>query len=635
MFSKIFKQLIKHKFISGAIAILIIGGGYFGYTKIFSNNGAVRYATAQVKKGSIVVSISGSGQVSVFNQVDIKSKASGEAVYVGVKNGEEIGAGALIAEFDARDARKNVRDAEANLSSAKISLEKLKKPADSLSILQAENSYAASKDNLTKLKLSQELSYQKALESKQKGEDDLKKAYEDGFNAVSGAFLDLPTVITGLQDTLFSGSAALGGTSQFNIDYYTDAVKNYDSKVFDYKNNFQTTNLAARKSYDENFAYYKASSRFSGTETIDTLINQTYDDAKNISEAIKNASNLIQFYQDKLTERSIKPNSLSDSHLSVLNGYTAKINSRLSDLLSIKSTIKANKEAIINFERDIREMNQNQPFELSAAEQSVKEKEYSLAKLKAGADSLDIESSELAVKQRENALSDAKEKLDDYFLRAPFDGVVAKLNIKKGDSVSSASVITAFITKQKIAEISLNEVDVAKIKVGQKATLTFDAIPNLSISGQAAEVDTVGTVSQGVVTYAVKIAFDTQDDRVKPGMSVSAAIITEVKSDTLFISNSAVKSQGGISYAEIVEGDDRNSALAANLNGVIFKNIPRRRQIETGTISDEFTEIVSGLKEGDVIVIRTIQPTAVSAQQNSSVRIPGITGGGGGRWRRK
>ena len=98
------------------------------------------------------------------------------------------------------------------------------------------------------------------------------------------------------------------------------------------------------------------------------------------------------------------------------------------------------------------------------------------------------------------------------------------------------------ITKQKIAEISLNEVDAAKVKVGQKVTLTFDAIDGLSITGEVSEIDALGTVSQGVVTYGVKIAFDTQDERVKSGMSVSAAIITDVKQNVLLVPNAAVKS---------------------------------------------------------------------------------------------
>ncbi|KKT16388.1 MAG: hypothetical protein UV99_C0014G0005 [Parcubacteria group bacterium GW2011_GWC1_43_61] len=153
-------------------------------------------------------------------------------------------------------------------------------------------------------------------------------------------------------------------------------------------------------------------------------------------------------------------------------------------------------------------------------------------------------------------------------------------------------------------------------------------------SAIVAEVDAVGTVSQGVVTYIVKIAFDAQparpaggDDRIKPGMSVSAAIITEAKPNVLLVPNSAVKSQNRTSYVEIVDGDDKSLALTANVSGTILNNSPRRQQIEIGTASDEFTEITSGLNEGDVIVTRTIQPTAQTAQtqqQSGGLRIPGM-----------
>ena len=106
----------------------------------------------------------------------------------------------------------------------------------------------------------------------------------------------------------------------------------------------------------------------------------------------------------------------------------------------------------------------------------------------------------------------------------------------------------------------------AKVKVGQKVTLTFDAIEDLSITGEVAEIDTLGTVSQGVVNYAVKIVFDTQDERVKSGMSVSAAIITDVKQDVLLVPNAAVKSNDE-QYVEVLEN-----------------NIPRNQTVETGLI---------------------------------------------------
>lgn len=597
------KKILERKLLSGAIAIALVVGSYFGYTKIFSDYGVVRYASAQVQKGTLIVSLTGSGQVSVSNQVDIKPKVAGDVVYVGVKNGQEVKAGTLIAQLDAGDAQKAVRDAETNLESARLSLEKLKKPADTLSLLQAENALA------------------QAQQTKQKAEDDLKKAYEDGFNTIANAMLDLPGVMAGLEDMMFDNTIDPGSGGGDNITWYvnqTDYQTGARDKAIRYENDVYAAYNNARKVYEKNFDDYKATSRTADQATIEALILQTYDTTKIIADTVKTIDNYIDFVQDDMEKRDYNIPAMVTTHQTNISSYTAETNSHLLSLLSIKTTIQTSKDAIVN------------------ADRSIAEKTESLSKLKAGTDALDIQSSELTVKQRENALLDAKEKLADYYVRAPFAGVIAKTDVKKGDPVSSASVLAMLITRQKLAEVSLNEVDVAQIKIGQKATLTFDAIPDLTITGQVAEIDAVGTASQGVVTYNVKIAFDTQDDRVKPAMSVSAAIVTEAKPNVLLVPNSAVKSQGGISYVEMVDGNDRDIALAANVSGAILNNSPRRQQIEVGTANDEFTEITSGLNEGDLIVTRTIQPNSTQTQTQSSqggLRIPGLPSGGGGGFR--
>ena len=434
-----FKKIAKRKLWAGIAALALMVAGYFGYRYFSGGGGETAYVTEAVKRGMITVSVSGSGQVSASNQLDVKSKVSGDAVYVAPVEGREIGASALIIQLDARDAEKAVRDAGVNLESARIALEKLRGPAGAA-----------------------------VPRNKQNAEDDLKKAYDDGFTAVSNAFLDLPAAITGLKEVLF-GMHFSG--SQSNMNYYADAVKNYDLRSLDYKDSANASYQKARAAYDKNFDDYRVSGREAKRAEIETLIDETYGAAINLSDAVKFANNFIQFYKDRLTERDLKPNSLADTHLSQLDAYTDKTNTHIAALLNIKNQIKNYKDAVSNAD-------------------------------------LDVKTQELAVRQRENALLDAKEKLSDYFVSAPFAGLVAKVNVKKGDAVSPSLVAATLITRQKVAEISLNEVDMAKIKVGQKATLTFDAVPGLAIAGEVASIDSVGEISQGVVTYMVKIAFD-------------------------------------------------------------------------------------------------------------------------------
>lgn len=581
--------LFSHKLISALVLIALFGGGYVAYASYSkSKENQIRYVLAAAEKGTVILSVTGTGQVSASNQVEIKPKVSGDILSVSVTNGQTLKKGAVIAQIDSTSAQKAVRDARANLESAELSLEKLKQPADALSILQAENSLSSAK------------------QSKENAESNLQKGYDDGFSAVSNAFLDLPDVMTGLEGTLHDKEVGVAG--QANIDAYYDIIASRRSDASQLRNAVNESYILARASYEKAFADYRATSRSSDRATVEALINETYGTVKLISDSIKTSKNYLDIVDDVVTTYNLPRPSALTGHKNNLDSYTGSANSHLGSLLNITNTIKTNKDAIVN------------------ADRTIAERTESLANLKDGPDALDLRSQEISVQQRRNSLADAQTNLADYTIRAPFDGVVAKLNVKRGDSASQSTAIVTFITPQRIAEISLNEVDVAKVKVGQKVTLTFDAVSDLSVSGEVASVDSLGTVTQGVVSYAVSITFDTNDDRVKPGMSVSAAIVTDVKQDVLTVPLSAVKSQGEISSVEIVSGDIPEST--ASTQGVLLSVLPEMRVVQLGLINDTNAEVISGLSEGDMIVSRTITPSAAK-QTTSAPSLFGAMGGGG------
>ncbi len=625
--SAIPEKIKNHKTAAIILAVLILGGGYYWYKYINVVPPPARYVLVKAEKGTLAVSLSGSGQISAYNQIDIKPKVSGDITVISAVQGQEVKSGALIAQLDARGAQQAVSDAQISMETARLELDRLLNPPDNTAVVQAENALIQAQDTLTKLKFTQSDSYQNALDAKQKADDALGKSYEDGFTAVSNAFLDLPTVITGLNDLLFGYNF---NPNQQNINYYKDTVRNYDIKADIFYNDAYNSYQSARAAYDQNFTDYKFATRFSGTATVENLVGETYDTTKLIAESVKSANNLIQFYKDTLKERNLNTATLADTHLATLNTYTGKTNTYLSSLLSIEQTIQDNKDSIASAENNIKGIVQNNPLDLAADERSVAEKETALAKLKAGPDDFDVRASKIALQQKEDALSIAQQTLADYYIRAPFDGIIAKINNKKGESVSSGVAIATIVSKQKIATISLNEVDVAKAKIGQKATLTFDAIGGLSMTGQVAEIDSLGTVTQGVVTYNVKIALDTEDDRVKSGMSVSAAIIIDAKQDVVLVPNAAVKQQGGTAYVQIAEG---TIPSPIGSSGVVLASAPRNQTVEVGLSNDTMTEIVSGLNEGDNVVTRTVAGTSLATTaptSSSSIHIPGLTTGGGG-----
>jgi len=571
---------MRKKITSGIIIILLIIGGFYGYKALKGETTETRYVLAAVEKGTLIASVSGSGQISVLNQVDIKPKVSGDIVWLNATIGQNVGEGQALFSLDSSDAQKAVADAEFDLTQAKLQFNK--------DTAQAP------------------IDYERTLESLQKYKDNLETEYENTFNTISSTFLDLPAVMTGLQNILY-GTTLETRTGQMNLTVY----KNLFSLEEDRKLVSTLADIAekdykiARDNYDKGFLDFKNITRYSEKPVLESLLDETSDTATSVSQAVKSELNLLSSITDIAEKRSVTLNSLIITYQNNLKSYLSTANSNVSSLSSQERTLADTKETIINTERDIEILKIGNPE---------------------GDNPLSLQTAQNNLKKKETSLADLKTALADYSVRAPFTGVIAKVNSKKGDSVSSGTALATIITKQRVAEISLNEVDAAKVKVGQKVTLTFDAVENLSITGEVAEMDTLGTVSQGVVTYAVKIIFDTQDERVKPGMSVSAVIITDVKQDVLMIPNSAVKSSGDTQYVEFIEGTAVSDSGATGSAGILSTTLPQQKAVQTGLANDSFTEIISGLTEGESIVSRT--STSNSSAVNTTQSTKGVGGGG-------
>jgi HlyD family secretion protein len=596
MMQSIKKTIGQHKIASVILLVILVYGSYWGYGKLKGSSAQTTYVLSSVTKGTITSSVSGTGQVSAFSQVDVKAQASANIDFIGAANGQKVKAGALLVHLDTTDADKTVRDARVNLDSAKLALSKLNEPPDALTSTQTQNALT------------------EAQQTKANAQSDLAKAYDDGFTTISNAFLDLPTVNTGLQSILYDFSYTQG---QRNIDYYFDHIKNYDDTAYKYRDSADSSMQLAQTAYNKNFLDYKAASRYSDPATIDALLSETYDTTKTMAEATKNTDNYLSLIRDKLTQFDAVLPTLLSTHQSTLTTLTGTTNTNLQNLLNIINTIKNSKEAI------------------QTSDLTIKEKQDALDKMNAGTDPLDVQSAQLTIKQRQNSLTDSLTNLENYSITAPFDGIVTNLSLIKGQPLSSGATVATLITSLRLATISLNEVDVAKIKLGDKATITFDAIPDLTIAGVVQDIDMIGAVSQGVVTYNVKIGFDTQDDRVKVGMSVSASIITDVHQDVLLAPNSAVKSQGTAQYVEMF---DQAIPSAQAGTAVSFPTAPRRQIVQTGLADDNFTEITSGLNEGDQVVTKTnsaakTTTTATSAPSLLPTGGGGTRSGGGGGFR--
>lgn len=611
-FSKIKGALAAHKFITAVVIIILAVGGYYGYQKFSVKPVVYKYVTEAAAKTTISVSVTGSGQVSELNSIDLKPLTSGVLTAMNIKKGDQVKTGQVIATIDQRSALAGIAQARASLANAQASYDTLKAGATAEDIRISQNSVSQAENSYNNALLSQ----QNTTNSTAANISQLQSALDDLVNYTSSAN---PTnkrsaTFSTLDDKLTSDRSAL------------DA----ENKVF------QDQNLKNTLSVLNSSLLSGATSNYQQALSLFNVANISLDNAKayrsdaNVNQAVSDEVGAMNMTLDSLNSiYNALQNSVpgANSSQTQIDSYKTSINSQLSTVNSgisaIQVAAQALKDAVVAAQNALDSAKISTESQLASAKAQVQSTYNSwqtakdqYAKLIAPATIQQINSALASLSSAKSQYQQAVDTFNNTTITAPFDGQIAVSTLQKGDQVSGSSLIATLITNQYVAIIPLNEVDVAKIKLGDSAIMTFDAIDGLSITGKVIDIDTLGTVSQGVVTYNVKISLDTSDPQVKPGMSTSVSIITETKTDVIAVPNAAIKVQGGTNYVQTLDANGK----------------PQNVIVQIGIADDSYTEIISGVNEGDNVVTQTINlSTAAKTTTTANSSIGSLLGGSAGR----
>lgn len=297
-----------------------------------------------------------------------------------------------------------------------------------------------------------------------------------------------------------------------------------------------------------------------------------------------------------------------------------------------------------------------------------------------------VESADDSLENAENKLSNTQDSVDDYTITAPISGTVITKNAKVGDKISKSSSGTTTMAviydlSTMTLEMSVDELDVSSIKVGQSVEITADAVEGETFTGTVTNVSLQSSYSNGVTNYPVTVTLD-DTGSLLPGMNVDAKIILDSSENALVIPASALmrgnrvyvkKSPDSTENADTQRNDssdnagdadserknpgdgtqnadsaDRqpdagaeasgsskgsgtdNSSSKSNGSGKSgSSNVPdgfEAVQVTTGIINDDYVEILSGLSEGDEVYISS---DSGSSTQTNQMQMGGMGGPGG------
>lgn len=266
---------------------------------------------------------------------------------------------------------------------------------------------------------------------------------------------------------------------------------------------------------------------------------------------------------------AITDTTLSDRRLAI-SGLRISINSIFSEISGRKSAILSATNNLTRAERD-------------------------LAFAKTKTDPNKIKTAEAGVTQANARLYSARSQLSKNILVAPFNGMVSEVNVSQGEMANSskAAVVllsdSAFQIKTKIAEV-----DIAKLKVGQLATVTLDAYYDVPFMATISRINPAATTEGGAARYGVYLTFIQKDERIKSGMTANAKILTTTKENALVLSPSYIKIKSGGGIVNVINGSTTEEVIVktgirgANgkveiLEGLNEKSIVKELQKETGS----------------------------------------------------
>lgn len=532
-FSHFYHALIRffahHKTYSAALFVLLVGIMGYGYFSVPKTTEA-RY---RVTYGTLEQYVKVSGAVASSKDASLAFQTTGAVSFVGVRTGDTVTQGQVLATINSADAQASVLQAEAALASAQANLASLKQGARKEELASKEQVLLNAKNSL----------------------DQAYASIPDAIQNVDAATAD---VVKNKFSTLFTIASGR----------YTLSFSSCDQRL-------QGELEVKRAAIEDTLASFQKKSSvittLSSQSTIDATFEAAYQAALVTNELVNTASNLL-----------LAPCSLSNY---ALESERAKLSLAKSAMTALFSDISAKRIA------------------LNTAKNSFNQATKDLELVQAGTDPYKIQAQAASVASYEAQVAQAKSNLAKTIIKAPFAGVVSKVDLSFGETATlGKTVVTMIATDGYEVEAKVPEIDIVKVKVGAPVKVTLDAYGKTTVfPASVTRINPTASIEGTVPVYKVIVTFSTHDERIKEGMTANVQILTTEKSGVIVIPARfvLVTSATEGTVTKYKNGKEFVQSVALGVRG-----------------SDGTIEVTGGLVEGDEL-LPPVTTTRQAQKQNN------------------
>ncbi|MDD4624774.1 MAG: efflux RND transporter periplasmic adaptor subunit [Candidatus Pacebacteria bacterium] len=525
----------KQVIIAGAVIALI-----FILYRIFFTGQQSNFNYEEVKKSDISQEVSVSGQVKKGEELALNFNASGKLKKIYVKEGDEVEQGQRLAEIDSSQLLIQLQSYLSQLKIAQAGLEKLLAGAGQEDISLARTA-------LQNAQLSYQSIRQKHSDAEETAKITLDNLYKSSLSSLADAKLEAYNALEFLQSNIYLADSRDLTEAKEEIEKIAQA-------------------------YQEGSDSLTSAQASGAAEQIDSAIEKI----KILLETACDSSSQIR---DLWDFRS----SASAAQKTSLDTYQDSLNTSLLSVITVQNNIAAAEIA------NQSSINTAWAAVVTAQGQLDVARE-SLDKLLASPRREDVDLAQAQVSQAQSQVNLLNHQIKETTIISPIEGKISQIGKKEGEQVPAISAGQDFIVlipKEPFqVEINIPEVDIGKVETGDVCRIDLDAFPDEQFSGKVIKIDPAETIIAGVVYYKTTISLESEDQKIRPGMTANVIIITETREGSLSVPQRAVFEKNGKRLVRIVTGKE-------------FEE----REVQTGIkgVKGEI-EIISGLDEGDKVV---------------------------------
>jgi HlyD family secretion protein len=313
------------------------------------------------------------------------------------------------------------------------------------------------------------------------------------------------------------------------------------------------------------------------------LINAqiAYDNAQSVNEDDPNA-NTHAALEDAASNLAIAQTAL----VSLLDGPNQGNIS--SSAASVSAAVANLAQTQANYNKQLLGATASQ---IAAAQASLAQAESTLDRLVESASAEDIAIAEAGIEQARLSLLDAQESLAKATIIAPFDGLITAVNVSEGEMGSGALIQLISNSYQVI--LSVDEIDVGTIAPGQQAIITLETWPDVEIGSEVIAIAPSANSNDGIIFYDVTLQLEESELPILVGMTADAKLITLSHDNVLLVPNAAITANRAADTYSV-------NLIIDDINGV---PLTEEVAVTIGLADNNFTQIISGLSEGDKVLI--------------------------------